>query len=96
MAGSAIPVIDLSPLRVDPPDPAALGTLAEQLAAACRSVGFFYITSHGLSQADIEAGLELSRRFFDLPAEEKAAVDARQSPLSRGWVWAHTRFWCSY
>ena len=68
------------------PDAPALRALAAQLDAACRQVGFFYIVGHGVPQAALDGYLGLSARFFDQPAEAKAAGDATRSALGRGWV----------
>jgi hypothetical protein len=61
-----LPVIDLARLRV--PEERA-GALAE-LDAACRDYGFFQVVGHG-----VDGGgrmLDVARRFFDLPFEERA------------------------
>jgi isopenicillin N synthase-like dioxygenase len=55
-----VPVIDLS-------DPAA----AVAADNACRDVGFFGITGHGVPVEVVAAAWDASRRFFDLPLERK-------------------------
>jgi hypothetical protein len=43
---SAIPVIDVAPLMTGSPEQAK--AVAAALGQACREVGFFYITGHGI------------------------------------------------
>lgn len=63
-AGSlgGVPLIDLS----DPPD-----DVIEAVGQACRDWGFFQIVGHGVAQSEIESVLDLSRRYFALPAQTK-------------------------
>ena len=66
---SSIPVIDLS-------DALAGATAAKQSAAreidrACREIGFFTITGHGVPVAALDALREKAHRFFALPLAEK-------------------------
>lgn len=58
------PVIDLnSPSGV-----------AGQIDEACREVGFFAITGHGVPQGVIDHAWSAATRFFDRPLEEKLSV----------------------
>lgn len=61
-AGSlgGVPVIDLD-------DPHA----GEAIGRACRDWGFFQVVGHGIPQSAIDSVLDLSRRYFALPAETK-------------------------
>jgi isopenicillin N synthase-like dioxygenase len=45
--------------------------------------GFFYVSGHGISAAPL---FEAVRSLFDLPEPAKAALDARLSPLHRGYT----------
>lgn len=66
---TAIPIIDIARFRASG-DPAAVAVLE---AAATQS-GFFLVTGHGVDP-DVTATLyRLSRAFFDLPAETRAAL----------------------
>jgi len=64
------------------------------LRDAARGPGFFYLTGHGIPQALIDDVLRLSRRFFELPEEEKLAIEMVNTPHFRGYNRAgfeHTR-----
>jgi isopenicillin N synthase-like dioxygenase len=77
---SALPIIDIRALITQSPERYAT---AEQLGAACRDYGFFYITGHGVGEA-LQKRLEiLSRRFFAQPLEEKLAI--RMALGGRAW-----------
>ncbi|HYD73952.1 MAG TPA: 2-oxoglutarate and iron-dependent oxygenase domain-containing protein [Candidatus Binatia bacterium] len=65
-----LPVIDVSPLR----EAGAAARVAEEIGAACRDIGFFYATGHGIG-ADTLAALDAaSRRFFALPEARKMEI----------------------
>ena len=66
----ALPVIDISPLLGD----GDVARVANEIEAACRDTGFFYISGHGVG-ADVVARLDrASRKFFALPVEEKLKI----------------------
>eukprot|EP00947_MAST-08B_sp_MAST-8B-sp1_P001687 g1687.t1 len=81
-----LPVIDISPLVH--PGPAdrhgsggarARAACIEAIGRACREVGFFYVTNHGVSES-LQAELEASAAtFFALPAAAK-----RKFAMARG------------
>jgi isopenicillin N synthase-like dioxygenase len=77
-----LPLLDLSRLDTPGPDRAAF---LEELRDTARDVGFFYLTGHGVPQAEIEAILGISRRFFALPDAEKLSVEMVNSPHFRGY-----------
>ena len=82
-----VPVIDIGPLiDRDAATPAALTETVEAIADACRHVGFFYVENHGIDDADVDAVLDESRRFFDLAPEEKNAIAMSSSAQFRGYV----------
>jgi isopenicillin N synthase-like dioxygenase len=45
--------------------------------------GFFYVSGHSISAAPL---FDAVRSLFDLPEPDKAALDARLSPLHRGYT----------
>lgn len=75
----AIPVIDIAPLLAGDMSPAA------EIGQACREVGFFYITNHGVPQDVIAAVYRQARIFFDLPLVEKEKCAIERSTCHRGW-----------
>ena len=65
-----IPVIDISG-----PEREAAAAIGE----ACRNVGFFYVTGHGLPQALIDAQFAAARALFAVSEAEKQALHMRNS-----------------
>jgi isopenicillin N synthase-like dioxygenase len=66
----ALPIIDVEPLLRDGDTAGA----AREIEAACRDLGFFYATGHGVG-ADTLAALDAaSRKFFALPEAEKMQI----------------------
>lgn len=79
-----VPVIDFGPFRTGTADDRR--AVAEQIDQACRDIGFLVIRGHGIDPDLMQRTRDVSRRFFDLPAEKKLAV-ARPAPnVSRGYV----------
>ena len=70
MAPARLPIIDVAPLLAHA-DPAAA---AEQIARACRDLGFFYAAGHGVSADTLSALEAASRRFFALPEARKLEI----------------------
>jgi len=69
----SLPLVDISPLRAGAP-PAGLADVTSQIETACRDVGFFYATGHGVP-ASLTARLDAaSREFFALPVAEKMEI----------------------
>lgn len=60
-------------------------TLQTEVDKHLQSLGFLMVTNHGLPPATTAAARSVSRAFFDLPAERKAAY---ASPVDayRGWI----------
>ncbi len=75
-----IPVIDISGIESED----EFTKIANQLVHTARTVGFFYIKGHGISEQLINQALAASKRFFALPKSDKATitVDINQ----RGWM----------
>ena len=72
-----LPIIDMS----TGPDAAADG-----IGAACRDLGFFYVTGHGVPPALIARLDAASRAFFALPHERKMEIEmARGGRAWRGY-----------
>ncbi|MDO6822653.1 isopenicillin N synthase family oxygenase [Marinobacter sp. 1_MG-2023] len=81
---SSLPIISLSGLRSD--DPEKRRATAAELGRACRDVGFFYVTDHGIPQTVCEGAFALARTVFELPLDEKEAMSIKRSPHNRGYV----------
>ena len=81
---SALPIISLAGLRSD--DPAQRRATAAELGRACREVGFFYATDHGIPQAVCEDAFTLAKELFALPIADKEVLSIKRSPHNRGYV----------
>ena len=55
--------------------------IAQDLVAACRRVGFVYITNHGVPQATLDQAFAITKQLYDLPKEKKM-----KAPHPPGWV----------
>lgn len=76
-ADGLLPVIDMASDREDSLE--ARLAVAESIDAAFRSVGFCYITNHGIPAATIDNAFNIAERFFRLPAERKNSVAVNAS-----------------
>lgn len=68
-----LPVIDLSPFMRE----SALEDrmhIARAIRSACVDIGFFYVTGHGFTAAELDDVLTEGRKFFALPLAEKMTV----------------------
>ncbi|KAA9111062.1 isopenicillin N synthase family dioxygenase [Microbacterium rhizomatis] len=83
MAESTLPLLDLS-LLDDGPE--AASRFRDELRAATHDVGFFYLTGTGIP-AELEDRLHrAARAFFELPEEDKLAIENVKSPHFRGYT----------
>ena len=64
-----IPVVDLSPFFTRGAEHQQ--QTADQLAKACRDLGFVAITGHGVSSELLQEAFDWSRKLFELSHEEK-------------------------
>lgn len=79
-----IPLIDLSGLRSDRLQDRE--AVAAALGDACRRVGFFYITHHGLPDSVLRDMFAATRQFFALPVAQKQTLSYTLSPHNRGYI----------
>lgn len=80
---TVLPVIDMSALSGF--DARAMAEVAARIGSACRDVGFFYITGHGVPAALSQAVFAKSAEFFAKDAQTKART--LYSPAgNRGYV----------
>jgi isopenicillin N synthase-like dioxygenase len=81
---SAIPVIDVAPLVSGSAEGAQ--AVAKALGQACRDVGFFYISGHGVSPALMKRVFDTSAAFFTGPASIREAVSFSGLGDNRGYI----------
>lgn len=77
-----IPIIDISGIYGDF---AARKAVAEQIRRAAVTIGFFYITGHGIPQAAVDDALAQAKMFFGQPREVKDRVNQKRSKWFNGW-----------
>ncbi|WFU05183.1 isopenicillin N synthase family oxygenase (plasmid) [Rhizobium sp. CB3171] len=77
-----LPVIDL---RRFAPDHSERLEALDELRQISRTIGFFYLTGHGIPQEEIDSLTALARRFFSLPEDKKLEIEMRRSPHFRGY-----------
>jgi isopenicillin N synthase-like dioxygenase len=80
---TSLPILDMSALGSSEEASEAFRT---QLREVTHEVGFFYLVGHGISAELIDEVLDVSRRFFELPEEEKLAIENTHSPQFRGYT----------
>lgn len=79
----SIPVIDIGPtLAAGMP----VGDVCAQVDRACRVVGFFAITGHGIPDSVRADVLAQAHRFFALPVADKQRLGVERSPNHRGYA----------
>ncbi|UDY37864.1 isopenicillin N synthase family dioxygenase [Dermatobacter hominis] len=66
-------------------DPVARSALARQIDEACRDIGFFTITGHGIDQQLIDDVRRSTAEFFAQPDEYKARFASVTGNEFRGW-----------
>lgn len=66
-----IPVVDISPYINNNSTQAERDAVVGQIGDACKNIGFFMITGHGVASTLIDELFSQANKFFDLPLEEK-------------------------
>jgi isopenicillin N synthase-like dioxygenase len=79
---SALPVIDVAALTEGGAE-AACSAVAEQIQAACREHGFFYVTGHRVPAGLLARLAAASAEFFGLPLEDKLEISMERG--GRAW-----------
>ncbi|KAK4262333.1 hypothetical protein QN277_027905 [Acacia crassicarpa] len=87
---SCIPIIDISALIAKSDDPSiaedpAVSEVVRQLDQACREAGFFYVKGHGIPDTLLKEVKDVTRRFFQLPYEEKTKIKMTAATGYRGY-----------
>src|SRR4051812_14315869 len=72
MANTSVPAIDIAPFLAGTAE--GKRHVAAQVGRACEEIGFLTIVGHGVSAELVQRTYDVSRRFFDLPLEEKLKV----------------------
>jgi isopenicillin N synthase-like dioxygenase len=78
-----IPRIDFAPFLSG--DEADRRRVADEIGVACRQIGFFYLTGHGVPDALRQAAFNQSAAFFHKPIAERAR-SAATPEWYRGWI----------
>jgi isopenicillin N synthase-like dioxygenase len=84
MQPDQIPLIDIAALSGG--DLAARRAVAHAVGAACRDIGFFAITGHGIPATQMAQAFEAGQRLFELDAGAKEALSIRRHGHNRGYV----------
>ena len=80
---SEVPIVDLGPAWRDDAGRAAV---AEAIAAAAGTVGFFYVRNHGLAEQDIRDIFQTAVDFHSLPMEAKMEVSLKLNDHAQGYL----------
>jgi len=80
---SSIPQIDFSPFLEG--HEAGKKQVASQIGKACREIGFFTLTDHGVSLELIQRVFDANREFHQQPLEEKEEILISHSAHHRGY-----------
>jgi isopenicillin N synthase-like dioxygenase len=80
---TTIPVIDLAPARHGGLDERQRA--AREIDAACREIGFFTLTGHGVPERTVEDLRAASHAFFALPLGDKLRARASVPGTNRGY-----------
>ncbi|KAF2684769.1 Clavaminate synthase-like protein [Lentithecium fluviatile CBS 122367] len=80
---NAVPKIDMR--RIYSESLSDRQSLAKEVGAACRDVGFFYAVNHGVDEALLDDTFAAIKQFFDLPEEVKMEVHNQKTEKYRGY-----------
>jgi len=74
----SLPVVDVSGLTSS--SLSERKDVALEMGRACREIGFFYVSNHGIPEATCDAVFSAAREFFSLPLESKERLSCTLSP----------------
>ena len=80
---SALPTLDLSRMDADTNTRTAF---LKELRETAHTIGFFYLSGHGIDAKLTSQIRKLARRFFNLPDHDKLAIEMANSPHFRGYT----------
>lgn len=81
----SLPVVDIAPFLADPYGEDGQRFVAE-LREHCHTVGFVYLTGHGVDRSRDQALLEAADAFFALPDSQRAELAIENSAAFRGYT----------
>jgi isopenicillin N synthase-like dioxygenase len=84
MTDAAIPIIDLKPLLSG--GEAGRKAVADQIGEACRGIGFFYVTGHGVPAELREDVFAVAAKFFESPEADKRKALYSADSGNRGYI----------
>ena len=87
------PVIDIAAVRQPQVSAASRFEIPRQVASACKEIGFFAVTGHGVPGAVIVDLVSQSYAVFDLPLAEKLAVRRPRPEQNRGYIAPARNVW---
>ena len=79
-----VPIVDLQPLRDG--SEAGLASVAAQIGAAARDIGFFAVSNHGVPETAIAELFRAAQTFFALPDDVKGEIPIERSPHYLGYA----------
>jgi isopenicillin N synthase-like dioxygenase len=89
LSSTDVPVVDLAPARSG--DPGARRKVADDIAAACGRIGFFYAMNHGIAQKDIDNIFQTAVDFHSLPLDAKMEVSVTKNQHFQGYLHGMTK-----
>lgn len=78
-----LPIIDLEAFSSG--DSKRRRAVAERIGTACESIGFMYVTNHGVAETTIDTAMDAAREFFARPLEQKNLLRRRPGTY-RGYI----------
>ena len=82
-SNALVPIIDVS--AVFGSDEKRVQALVDDIAQACKKIGFFYIKNYGIDDSLYEEAFNVSKALFALPQQEKDSLNIKLSPYMRGY-----------
>ena len=67
-------------------DKQAKDLVIEQITQACKDVGFFYLSGHGVEKSTLNQIFTSAKKFFALPLEKKNTINIHNSPSYSGYI----------
>lgn len=81
-----VPIVDIAPFFAAGASDADRDAVAAAMAAACERIGFVLVAGHGVPQPAIDQFYDVSKRFFQLPLEQKLEVKSPIGKLFQGYA----------